>query len=51
MVVDQFTGFEVKTDLQSDGLHPTDAGDRKMAEVWYPTVVEVLKRFGNATVA
>jgi hypothetical protein len=36
-VVDQYTGFST-TDLR-DGVHPNDAGDVKMTNVWYPAVV------------
>jgi lysophospholipase L1-like esterase len=36
-VVDQYTGFGT-ADLR-DGIHPNDAGDVKMANLWYPAVV------------
>ncbi|KAK7755604.1 carboxy methyl transferase for protein phosphatase 2A [Diatrype stigma] len=37
-VVDQYAGFSSTADLR-DGLHPNDSGDRKMANVWYPALV------------
>jgi lysophospholipase L1-like esterase len=37
-VVDQYTGFST-SDLR-DGVHPNDAGDVKMTNVWYPAVVK-----------
>ncbi|MBN2737957.1 MAG: hypothetical protein JXR70_13310 [Spirochaetales bacterium] len=46
VVVDQWTGFNTKTDT-IDGIHPTDAGDKKMAEKWYPAIIPFLS--GNQT--
>jgi lysophospholipase L1-like esterase len=40
-VVDQYTGFST-SDLR-DGVHPNDAGDVKMANVWYPAVVRAFE--------
>jgi lysophospholipase L1-like esterase len=40
-VVDQYTGFSGTSDLR-DGVHPNDAGDVKMANVWYPALVTAL---------
>jgi hypothetical protein len=37
-VVDQYTGFNAGSDLR-DGVHPNDAGDVKMLNVWYPALV------------
>ncbi|KAH6665014.1 SGNH hydrolase-type esterase domain-containing protein [Halenospora varia] len=48
-LVDQNTGFTVSTDLKSDGLHPTDAGDRKMTTVWYPAVLKITQALQNNT--
>lgn len=36
-VVDQYTGFSGTSDLR-DGVHPNDAGDTKMATLWFPAV-------------
>lgn len=36
--MDQYTGFS-SSDLR-DGVHPNDAGDVKMMNVWYPAVVK-----------
>lgn len=36
-VVDQYTGFTTG-DLR-DGVHPNDAGDVKMTNVWYPAIL------------
>ncbi|KAL1600474.1 hypothetical protein SLS60_006860 [Paraconiothyrium brasiliense] len=38
-VVDQYTGFSGSSDLR-DGVHPNASGDQKMANVWYPAVVQ-----------
>ena len=37
-VVDQYTGFSGSSDLR-DGVHPNDSGDTKMANIWYPALV------------
>jgi len=41
-VVDQYTGFSGSTDLR-DGVHPNDAGDTKMMNVWYPALVHAFE--------
>lgn len=41
-VVDQYTGFNTSSDLR-DGVHPNEAGDVKMANVWYPSVVRAFE--------
>ena len=41
-VVDQYTGFSGTSDLR-DGVHPNDAGDVKMTNVWYPAVVRAFE--------
>ncbi|KAI2628218.1 SGNH hydrolase-type esterase domain-containing protein [Xylaria nigripes] len=41
-VVDQYTGFDAATDLR-DGVHPNEAGDVKMANVWRPALVEAFE--------
>ncbi|KAI0477888.1 carbohydrate esterase family 3 protein [Xylariaceae sp. FL0804] len=41
-VVDQYTGFDAANDLR-DGVHPNAAGDQKMADVWYPALVNALE--------
>lgn len=40
-LADQWTGFSTSADT-SDGVHPTDAGHKKMAEKWYPLVTAAL---------
>jgi lysophospholipase L1-like esterase len=40
-VVDQWTGFDTGTDTY-DGVHPNDAGNRKIADGWYPALTEAL---------
>jgi len=40
-VVDQWTGFDTTTDT-GDGVHPNDAGNRKIADRWYPALVAAL---------
>lgn len=41
-IVDQYTGFNGQTDLR-DGIHPNAAGDKKMADVWYPALVHAFE--------
>lgn len=41
IAVDHFTFIDPKFDL-ADGLHPNDAGDRKMAERWFEAIRSVL---------
>ncbi|KAI1820687.1 carbohydrate esterase family 3 protein [Xylaria intraflava] len=38
-VVDQYTGFDAAADLR-DGVHPNANGDAKMADVWYPALIQ-----------
>jgi lysophospholipase L1-like esterase len=40
-VVDQWTGFDTATDTY-DGVHPNEAGDRKIADGWYPALTEAI---------
>ncbi|GGS32798.1 cellulose binding domain-containing protein [Actinokineospora fastidiosa] len=40
-IVDQWTGFDTAADTY-DGVHPNAAGDRKIADRWYPALVEAL---------
>ncbi len=40
-VVDQWTGFNTATDTP-DGVHPNDAGNRKIADRWYPALTAAL---------
>lgn len=42
-VVDQWTGFDTKTDT-IDGVHPNDAGNAKIAAKWQEVLVNVLKK-------
>lgn len=44
-VADIWTGFSAIADTY-DGVHPTDAGHKKIADTWYPAVVTAL---GGAT--
>jgi len=41
VVVDQWTGFDAVADT-GDGVHPNDAGFRKMADRWYPPLAHML---------
>ncbi|KAI1356628.1 carbohydrate esterase family 3 protein [Xylaria sp. FL0043] len=41
-VVDQYTGFNGASDLR-DGVHPNQSGDTKMANVWYPALINALQ--------
>lgn len=40
-VVDQFTGFSASD--ERDNIHPNDAGDVKMTNVWYPAVLRAFE--------
>ncbi|RYP70706.1 hypothetical protein DL771_005310 [Monosporascus sp. 5C6A] len=40
-VVDQYTGFGT-SDLR-DGVHPSNSGDEKMANVWYPAIIRAFE--------
>ena len=33
-IVDQYSDFNIETDLRGDGLHPNDNGEEKMAQKW-----------------
>jgi acyl-CoA thioesterase I len=37
LVVDQWSGFDIHRDTY-DGLHPNEAGEKKMAQQWYNTL-------------
>ena len=41
VVVDQWTGFDTATDT-GDGVHPNDAGNRKIADRWFPALTAAL---------
>jgi lysophospholipase L1-like esterase len=42
ILVDQHTGFDLDTMMQSDGLHPNLAGEAQMADVWYAALAPLL---------
>ncbi len=42
LVVDQNTGFDLGTMMQSDGLHPNTAGEAFMADQWEATLTTLL---------
>lgn len=41
-VVDAWTGFNTAS-MTGDGVHPNDAGNRKLAEAWYQPLVNAIK--------
>ncbi|KAI8943852.1 hypothetical protein NX059_001824 [Plenodomus lindquistii] len=41
-VVDAWTGFSTAS-MTGDGVHPNDAGNRKLAETWYQPLADVIK--------
>lgn len=45
-LVDQWTNF-TSADLY-DGLHPSDSGDVKLANKFYPALVEAIESLGSA---
>ncbi|HVQ95128.1 MAG TPA: cellulose binding domain-containing protein [Mycobacteriales bacterium] len=42
VVADLWTGFDTVADTNGDGVHPNDAGFRKMADRWYPALTPLL---------
>jgi lysophospholipase L1-like esterase len=48
VVVDQWTGFDTATDT-GDGVHPNDAGIKKMSDRWYPALSAQLTPGGGTT--
>jgi hypothetical protein len=42
VVVDQFTGYEISTDNQSDGVHPNPTGSEKIAQHWFDAISTLL---------
>ena len=42
VVVDQFTGYVVATDNQSDGVHPNPTGSDKIAQKWFDAIQALL---------
>jgi lysophospholipase L1-like esterase len=42
VLVDQHSGFPA-SDLATDGIHPNDAGYRRMAGVWYSAIAPLLR--------
>jgi hypothetical protein len=40
-VVDQWSGFNASSDT-SDGVHPNNAGNTKIANRWYPAVAPLI---------
>lgn len=40
-VVDQWTGFSTSSDT-SDGVHPNNAGNVKISDRWYSTLVNLV---------
>ncbi|HEX5657649.1 MAG TPA: hypothetical protein VFX59_10665, partial [Polyangiales bacterium] len=43
VLVDQFTGFDPAADT-SEGTHPNELGDKKMAKRWYDALVPLLSK-------
>ena len=41
-LVDQWEGFDPATDTY-DGLHPNEAGERKMADRWYAGIIDAIR--------
>lgn len=41
-VVDQYSGFSGSGDNR-DGIHPNDSGDTKMANIWYPALIQAFQ--------
>jgi hypothetical protein len=41
-VVDQFTGYDIATDNQADGVHPNPTGSDKIAQKWFDAIQGLL---------
>jgi lysophospholipase L1-like esterase len=41
-VVDAWTGFDTAS-MTGDGVHPNDAGNRKLADTWYQPLASAIK--------
>ena len=46
VLVDQASGFDVGTMMQSDGLHPNTVGESQMASVWFAHLAPLLPLAG-----
>ncbi|GAB4318387.1 MAG: hypothetical protein Kow00127_10420 [Bacteroidales bacterium] len=44
IIVDQFTGYDPVADNQSDGVHPNESGEEKMAQKWADAILQALGR-------
>lgn len=42
ILVDQYTGFDLASMMQADGIHPNTAGEQRMADVWREALYDVL---------
>ena len=42
VAVDQFTGYDVATDNQADGVHPNPTGSDKIAQKWFDAIQGLL---------
>lgn len=42
ILVDQYTGFDLPSMMQADGIHPNTAGEQRMADVWREALTDVL---------
>ncbi|HEY5749433.1 MAG TPA: GDSL-type esterase/lipase family protein [Chryseolinea sp.] len=42
-LVDQYSGFNVNTDLLVDGIHPNAKGENKMAKQWHEMLIQILQ--------
>ncbi|KAF1835198.1 SGNH hydrolase [Decorospora gaudefroyi] len=41
-VVDAWTGFDTRS-MTGDGVHPNDVGNRRLADVWFGPLVDVIR--------
>jgi lysophospholipase L1-like esterase len=42
VVVDAWTGFDTRT-MTGDGVHPNDAGNKKLAETWFQPLANAIR--------
>ena len=47
VVVDQFTGFNMSTDVSSDGVHPSRAGESRIANNFFQALARYLPATGS----
>ena len=42
LLVDQYSGFSLATQMQNDGLHPNLLGEQEMADIWFSSLIPIV---------